>query len=73
MIEINHSIADGEIICYVDCPQKDNCANHESALDMRTETGPRPKLQKKNDTIYCSTFNKDFMKATFGAVTLQQF
>jgi hypothetical protein len=73
MIEITKTItSDGFIYCSVNCPQKILCANHESALDMRTETGSRPKLTLQNNTIFCSTFNNDFMKATYGEVTIQQ-
>lgn len=72
MVEIDQKIIDGDIVCHVNCPQKDICANHESASDMRTEVGPRPKLQLQNKKILCSTFNNDFMKAKFGAVTFTQ-
>jgi len=73
MVEINYSIVDGDqICCLVDCSKKEHCANHSSALDMRTESGLRPKLKRKNGAIFCSTLENSFMKATFGAVTLQQ-
>jgi len=73
MVEITHKIGvDGDIICFADCQNKSECANHESALDMRTECGPRPKLTLQEKTICCSTFNNSFMAAKFGAVTQKQ-
>jgi hypothetical protein len=72
MVEITYKIVDREIFCFVDCQHKDERANHSSALDMRTEVGPRPKLVLQETKIYCSSFNNNLLLAQFGAVTITQ-
>lgn len=73
MFEINYlKTPDEEIVCSVNCKHKEDCANHVSAADMRTEVGQRPRLTLKDDKIFCSSYDHELLKATMGAVTLEQ-